>query len=198
MSTSTRKCRHCKTRRPLAEMQIIKGGAYCIEGDHAVQYAFRAARKAQEARKRREKAEAKERLKTRSDWIREAQNAFNRYIRARDARMPCISCGAHTTMQSLTGGAWDCGHYRSTGAAPHLRFNVFNAAKQCKRCNRDLSGNTVEMRKGMILRFGLAIVERVENSDTPQKYDIGYLQRLKRLFARRARHVERMRERKHV
>jgi len=43
----------------------------------------------------------KEKLKTRKDWLREAQAAFNSYIRERDRGLPCISCGRHHT------GAYD-------------------------------------------------------------------------------------------
>jgi hypothetical protein len=37
----------------------------------------------------------RERLKSRADWAREAQQAFNGYIRARDRDLPCVSCGRH-------------------------------------------------------------------------------------------------------
>lgn len=83
---------------------------------------------------------------------RRAQAAFNRYVRARDAGLPCISCGA--TPEPRRGGTMDCGHYRSTGAMPSLRFEPDNAAAQCVRCNRDLSGNTVEFRRGLLQRIG--------------------------------------------
>ncbi|WP_333858833.1 recombination protein NinG, partial [Denitromonas sp.] len=53
------------------------------------------------ARRKREKIEAaetrrrKEAIKSRPELMREAQTAFNAYIRARDADLPCISCGRH-------------------------------------------------------------------------------------------------------
>lgn len=141
---------------------------------------------------RKERREAKEKSKTRSDWQREAQAAFNKYIRARDSGKPCISCGVFE--QGRHGGShFDCGHYRSTGAAPHMRYFTYNAAGQCVRCNRDLSGNAVEMRKGMVLRFGLDRVEQVEADDTARKYTIDDLKRIKRIFNKRARHVARLR-----
>ena len=49
----------------------------------------------EEARKRREARQAIERIKTRAQWLKEAQTAFNAYIRARDASRPCVSCGRH-------------------------------------------------------------------------------------------------------
>ena len=124
--------------------------------------------------------------KPRQKWLKEAQVAFNAYIRARDKGKPCISCGVHE-QERFTGGHFDCGHYRSTGAAPHLRFNTDNAAGQCKRCNRDLSGNTVAMRLGMLARNREDRVLRIERDTTIRSYDIEYLTRIKRIFSRRAK-----------
>lgn len=140
---------------------------------------------------RKERAKAREKLKTRSDWTREAQTAFNAFIRARDCGKPCISCGSMP--EQRYGGAMDCGHYRSVGAAPHLRFHAFNAAGQCKKCNRDLSGNTVEMRKGMALRFGLDKLRQVEGDDQTRKYTADDLKRIKRIFQKRARIYRKLR-----
>ena len=74
-------------------------------------------------------------IKPQPKWLKETQLAFNRYIRARDKGKPCISCGVQYSEGSF-GSKFDCGHYRSTGAASHLRFNTHNAAGQCVRCNR--------------------------------------------------------------
>jgi hypothetical protein len=134
---------------------------------------------------RAETRRKREALKTTGDYVKEAQKAFNQFIRARDYAKPCISCGAISA--DRFGGGVDCGHYRSTGAAPHLRFNTFNAAAQCKRCNRDLSGNAVEMRKGMVLRFGLDRVVSIEHDDNPRQYSKEQLQRIALIFRKRAR-----------
>lgn len=77
---------------------------------------------------------AKEKAKTWKKWRAEAQAAFNKFIRLRDADEPCISCGK-TDVQWTVGGAWDCGHYLGVGAYPELRFEELNAHKQCKSCN---------------------------------------------------------------
>jgi len=74
-----------------------------------------------------------------------------------------------------------------------MRFVAYNAAGQCVRCNRELSGNAVEMRKGMVLRFGLERVEQVEQDDTARKYDVFDLKRIKRIFSRRARNYRKWR-----
>jgi hypothetical protein len=138
-----------------------------------------------EARKAADRAR-KQRLKTRSDWQREAQRAFNAYVRARDWGKPCVSCGASQGVTEY-GGKFDCGHYRSTGAAPHMRFHTLNAKAQCVRCNRDLSGNAVEMRKGMVAWLGDERVQELEHDQRERKYSVEDLQRIKRIFNNRAR-----------
>lgn len=137
-------------------------------------------------RKRRQ--EKRESLKSKSQWDKEAQSAFNRYIRIRDEGMPCVSCGNPLIGKSnyLTGSAIDASHYRSRGAASHLKFNVFNVHSACTRCNRQLSGNAVDYRIRLIDRIGLERVERLEADNAPRRFDVTYLKRVKAIFSRRA------------
>ncbi len=137
---------------------------------------------------RADRAETKLKLKRRTDWVREAQNAWNAYVRARDAGKPCCSCGAQP--EQKFGGTMDCSHYRSRGSAPHLKFHLHNAAAACTRCNRYLGGNVAALRVGLIERFGLARIEAVEADNTPRKFDILYLQRIKKIFTKKAKRLE--------
>ena len=146
-------------------------------------------------RKRRQ--EKRESLKSKSQWDKEAQSAFNRYIRIRDEGKECVSCGNPLLGKSnyLTGSAIDASHYRSRGAASHLKFNVFNVHSACTRCNRQLSGNAVEYRIRLIERIGQERVERLESDNEPRRFDIPYLQRIKSIFNRKARALEKRRAR---
>lgn len=119
------------------------------------------------------KAEAKAdkakrfRLKTRSEWIADVQVAFNALVRFRDRNEQCISCQTHLpTLADQPGGGFDCGHYRSRGSAPHLRFDFRNAHGQCKKCNRYRAGNAADYRIGLIRRLGLETVEALECDQT--------------------------------
>ena len=56
----------------------------------------------------------------------------------------------------------DAGHYRSRGAASHLRYHPDNCHAQSKYENRHRAGNVVEYRVGLIARIGLAAVEALE------------------------------------
>lgn len=151
----------------------------------------------QEKLQRDDLRDRRERLKGITEWNKEAQAAFNRYIRWRDYHKDCVSCGSplQHTGNYLVGSAVDASHYRSRGAASHLKFNVFNVHSSCTRCNRQLSGNAVEYRIRLIDRIGLKLVERIENDNTPRKFTIDYLKRVKSIFTRRARHYEKLRKR---
>lgn len=134
----------------------------------------------------------KERLKTRSDWLKGAQKVVNEYVRLyRDSARKCISCDQPASNQA---NYWDAGHYRSRGASPELRFNTLNIHKQCKRCNRELSGNVVNMRIGLIQRYGEDYVNRIERHHEPLKADVQYLQRLIKVFRAKIRLYKKIRQ----
>jgi hypothetical protein len=128
--------------------------------------------------------QARERLKPRSKWMAEAQAAFNRWIRARDAHLPCVSCGTMNPVQ------FHAGHYRTTKAAPELRFCSLNVHKQCSQCNDHLSGNIPMYRPELIRRIGLANVEWLEGPHEPAKYTIDELREIKTGFNAWAKEIE--------
>lgn len=130
--------------------------------------------------------EAKERIKPRSDYLKEAQAAINRYVRLRDAHLGCVSCDRPSTWQ----GQWHASHYRSRGAAPHLRFSLHNIHKACSICNNHLSGNIMGYRPELVRRIGAQGVEALEASQVRADFTIDYLKRLKRVFAEKARRLE--------
>jgi hypothetical protein len=145
------------------------------------------------ADKTQERARVKERkraLETPKKLLPKAQKAVNKWCRFRDllAGRSCISCGA--TYRTAFGGAFDAGHFRSVGSAPHLRFYTPQIRLQCVRCNRDLSGNTVEFRKGLVTLKGLAEVERIEGMYWIQKWKLDYLRRLIEVATKRGNRLE--------
>lgn len=134
---------------------------------------LKVARKAIDQRERSEIKVRKEKLKSRSDYVREAQQAFNAWVRLRDADQPCISCGRHHQ------GKYDAGHYRTTAACPELRFDPLNVHKQCSPCNTQLSGNIVEYRLELIRRIGQEKVDWIEGPHQAQRYTIEDLKAIK-------------------
>lgn len=137
----------------------------------------------EKARKdRRERQAGLAKLKTRSDYIKECQRAFNAFIRERDKDLPCICCGKVPKTSHHTGGSWDAGHYRSVGSAPHLRFVEDNCHRQAKQCNRDGAGRAVDYRVGLIARIGLFRVEALESDNTPRHYTVDDLKAIRDMY----------------
>lgn len=106
----------------------------------------------------------KEKLKSRADHLKDTQQAFNAWVRARDAALPCVSCGRHH------GGQYHAGHYRTVGANPELRFEPLNAWKQCAPCNNHLSGNLINYRISLLQRIGEEKVAWLEGPHKAKKY----------------------------
>ena len=132
----------------------------------------------------------KEKLKTRGDHMREAQQAFNEYIRARDqaAGHLCISSGKPL---DWSGNAVDAGHYRSVGSAPHLRFDERNCHAQSKQDNRFLSGNAVDYRIGLIARIGQEAVDALESDQSVRKYTVDEIKAIKATYRAKTRELKR-------
>lgn len=139
---------------------------------------------------RKQTRERKQKLKTRADYMREAQQAFNEFIRWRDraAGHACISSGRPL---DWSGNAVDAGHYRSVGSAPHLRFDERNCHAQSKQDNRFLSGNAVDYRLGLIERIGLEAVESLEADQEPRRYTVDILQSIKTVYRAKTRELKR-------
>ena len=122
--------------------------------------------------------EAKVKAKTKAQWMKEAQAAFNKFIRIRDGNH-CISCGKQSSGQ-IHGG-----HYRTTKAAPELRFNELNCHSQCAQCNNYLSGNLVSYRKNLVAKIGIELVEWIEGPHDPKHYTIDDLKAIKKEYTDR-------------
>lgn len=148
----------------------------------------RAEQKRQEALKKADRAELKarkEKIKSRSDWAREAQSAINAFIRERDRDLPCVSCGRHHT------GQYHCGHFLSRGAHPELAYEEMNLAKQCAPCNTHLSGNQINFRKGLIERIGIFNVEWLEGPHEAKKYTAEELREIRDHYRAKLRELKR-------
>ena len=164
-------CKACKHKfTPTQPLQYVCG-LRC-----AISYANVLAEKRKALEASQSRRETKLRLakfKTKSDWLKEAQTIFNKFIRIRDSDQPCISCKRFHT------GQYHAGHYRSVGSAPHLRFNEENVQKQCSACNNYLSGNAIEFRRNLIGKIGVEAVEALESDDEPKHYTIDDIKAIK-------------------
>ncbi|NIH21838.1 recombination protein NinG [Providencia heimbachae] len=114
----------------------------------------KAEQKLKKERQQKER-ESRDKLKIRklavkplSYFAKQAQTAFNSFIRERDKDLPCISC------DRFHEGQYHAGHYRTTKANPEIRFDEDNCHKQCAPCNNHLSGNIENYRPALILKIG--------------------------------------------
>lgn len=182
-------CAICKDKfTPTRAMQPV-----CHDFECAIKYADKVLAKSKaklaQAERKADK-EKRERLKTRSDYIKEAQIEFNKYIRLRDRLQPCICCARPLGDGAGPGGAYDCGHYRSVGSAPHLRFDPRNAHAQRKQCNRYGAGRAVDYRLGLIERIGAQAVGELEADQAPKHYSIDDLKAIKAKYRAAARQLQ--------
>lgn len=142
-------------------------------------------RKALAQIERKEIRSLRERIKPRAEHLRDAQTAFNAWVRARDASLPCVSCGRHHE------GQYHAGHYRTVGANPELRFEPLNVWKQCAPCNNHKSGDIVNYRIELVRRIGADKVEWLEGPHEPKKYTIDELKALTALYRAKTRALKR-------
>lgn len=130
----------------------------------------------------------KEKLKGRAEHMKEAQAAFNSWVRERDYGQPCISCGTTANVQ------YAAGHYRTTQACPELRFEPLNVHLQCNRnCNMGKSGNLIEYRIGLVARIGADAVAWLEGPHEPKHYSIDDLRLIKAQYRAMTRKLQRAR-----
>jgi len=158
-----KKCKECKqVFVPKRNLQSVCGPLCAIAHSNKLKV----------KKDRKEYREAKEKIKSRGDWLREAQIAINAYRRESTKHLGCISCGTFN-------GKANGGHYRSVGSSPETRFVEENIWCQCERCNTHLSGNLINYRIALVQRIGLDRVEWLESAHPAKHYSIDDLKLLK-------------------
>ncbi len=124
------------------------------------------AQKEAEKEGRRSHAERRRAVKPLSHWLQMTQRAVNDWRRTMllAAGHGCISCGTKTAF------AWHAGHYRTTAAAPQLRFNPENIWLQCSACNVHKSGNIESYRAALVELIGEEKVQALESNNEIHRY----------------------------
>lgn len=144
-------------------------------------------RKRQEAKADRKATKAKlEALEPLSKFEKRAEKEVNRYVRLRDHAQGCISCH----LPAGWDGQWHASHFRSVGAASAVRFNLWNIHKGCVSCNRWKGGNIAEYEPQLALRIGQEKIDWLKAQNQVVRYSRDYLERLRAVFAKRNRRLE--------
>jgi hypothetical protein len=174
-------CRYCKSKfTPKYALQVVCG-PNCAIGWVTLK---------REQKERKELRLAKQKIKTKSEHLKECQIIFNKFIRMRDVNKPCVSCGRPIS------GKPNAGHFRSVGSSPHLRFNEHNCVVQCIKCNQHLSGNLINYRRGLIERIGIEKVEQLEADQAQKHYTIEDIKSIKELYKEKIKQLTLDHERK--
>ena len=176
-----RKCPHCKKyNKP--EDAIKVNISYFCNIEHATKHGYKNKEQGRKIKHREQKKE----LKSNDRPFREkqAQAAFNAYIRERDYSLPCVSCGRNHN------GQYHAGHYRSRGAHPELRFEELNCHKQCAPCNNHLSGNISNYRPALIKKIGLDKLDWIEGPHEIVKYTCEELKEIELLYKQKLKELQ--------
>ena len=143
-----KKCKSCKEYfRPEKRLQH-----YCLKAECVEAWVI----SLREAQWKKRKKQIKEELKTVQDLMKEAQVAFNAYIRERDKDKPCISC-----LKPL-GEKYDAGHFFSSGGHKAVTFDEDNVHAQCVTCNQFKHGNLLSYANSLALKIGLTRYEQLQ------------------------------------
>ena len=144
------RCKNCKTKfEPVRFNQRYCFNEECVKAwvDYEKTKQWKA-----------KKTQLKKDLMSLQDYLKIAQQVFNKYIRERDKGLPCISCG-----KELKDGNVDAGHLWSAGGHSNIRFNEYNVNAQCSRpCNKDKSGDTNNYRIQFVKRYSQEILDKLD------------------------------------
>ncbi len=115
-----------------------------------------------------------------SDLEKVAKAIFQKWVRLRDEKEPCISCGKVHAFK------WDGGHYKKAELYSGVIFHPYNCNKQCSRpCNFDLGGNEANYREGLVKKIGednVKELERLSNETRQYKYTREELFEITRMY----------------
>lgn len=161
----TRKCKYCKAQfQPYTTLQ-----KNCFEPDCVTAWI----QETKEKNWKKKKAKLKLDLMTIQDYIKLAQQVFNKWINLRDKGLPCISCG-----KSINGRV-NASHYFNANNHWNVRFNEFNVHSSCITCNQYLSGNLIEYRSRLINKIGIEQLTLLElEANKTRKFTIEELKQI--------------------
>ncbi len=161
----TRKCKYCKAQfQPYTTLQ-----KNCFEPDCVTAWI----QETKEKNWKRKKAKLKMDLMTLSDYIKLAQQVFNKWINLRDKGLPCISC------DKPINGRVNASHYFNANNHWNVRFNEFNVHSSCITCNQYLSGNLIEYRSRLINKIGIEQLTLLElEANKTRKFTIEELKQI--------------------
>jgi hypothetical protein len=129
------RCKNCKQKFDAWEFN----GKFCKEPnckDARIEFLSALALKNLAKQKREKNKQAKEKLKTKSDYEAELQVPINKIARLLDKGSNCMMCDNRMKRKNAC-------HYHSRGSSPTLKFNLLNIWIGCHSCNSERGGNII-------------------------------------------------------
>jgi hypothetical protein len=171
------RCRNCKNKfEPIRFNQ-----KFCLEPECVRVWVE--SEKAKQWKKTKQKAKLD--LMTLSDYLKLAQQVFNKWINLRDKGKPCISCDKPIT------GRVNASHFWNANNHYNVRFNEDNVHSSCITCNQFLSGNLLEYRTRLISKIGKQRFNILEaESKQTRKFTIEELKEIIAIYKKKIKEYE--------
>jgi hypothetical protein len=171
-----RKCKYCKAQfQPYTTLQ-----KNCFEPDCVTAWV----QETKEKTWKKKKAKLKLDLMTIQDYIKIAQQVFNKYIRLRDKGQNCISCGKKPLKENA-------GHFYNANNHWSVRFNELNVHLQCEHCNTYLSGNLINYRENLLKKIGIEDFELLSSeANKTRKFTIDELKNIIATYKQKIKEIE--------
>lgn len=124
----------------------------------------------------------------RSKLIKQADTAFSRYIRRKNANHEmarCVTCGAYKHWKEMQNG-----HYLSRKNI-HTRWDEQNCHVQCSYCNEVLGGNLKAYKQFLISKYGEGIINELkQRSNKKTKVTLVQVKEIAKNYKEKAKKLE--------
>jgi hypothetical protein len=172
----TRKCKYCKQAfEPSVFLQ-----KNCFDPNCVTEWINEVKQKNWQKKKAKLKAD----LMTVQDYIKLAQQVFNKYIRLRDKSSPCISCQKKPLKENA-------GHFYNANNHWSVRFDERNVHLQCEHCNTFLSGNLIYYRENLLKKIGIEEFENLSaEAMKTRKFTIEELKEIIATYKKKCKEIE--------
>ena len=172
----TRKCKYCK--QPFEPTVFLQKN--CFEPLCVSDWI----NEVKEKNWKKKKSKMKMDLMTIQDYVKLAQQVFNKYIRLRDAGNVCISCQKKPLKENA-------GHFYNANNHWSVRFDERNVHLQCEHCNTYLSGNLIYYRENLLTKIGIEEFESLSaEAMKTRKFTIDELKEIIATYKKKIKEME--------
>ena len=172
----TRKCKYC--RQPFEPSVFLQKN--CFDPNCVAEWINDVKQKNWQ----KKKAKLKLDLMTVQDYIKLAQQVFNKYIRLRDVGNVCISCQKKPLKENA-------GHFYNANNHWSVRFDERNVHLQCEHCNTFLSGNLIYYRENLLKKIGIEEFENLSaEAMKTRKFTIEELKEIIATYKKKCKEIE--------